>query len=311
MGLDAIAITDHVEYQPHKVDLTTDHHRSFELASAYGKALYIVVIQGAEICRKLPPGHFNALFVTDANALETKDYRDSIKKAVDQGAFVFWNHPSYEHPEGKTEWFPEHTELLEKGWLHGIEVVNGRTYYPEVQRWCIEKNLTMLCNSDVHEPIAMYSEGTSGEHRPVTLIFAKDRTADALKEALFARRAVAYVQSQLLGDEKYLKPIFDASVTFVKRSATIQRTGRVLLQIRNSSCVDFELSLSGGAPAELEFPKSITLRREKTVLYEVRSKRLEPGEARKIVVPYVVKNLLIGPDKGLPVTLEFELSVVK
>ena len=31
-GLDAIAITDHIEYQPHAADLPTSHDRSFEIA---------------------------------------------------------------------------------------------------------------------------------------------------------------------------------------------------------------------------------------------------------------------------------------
>ncbi|MCP5518674.1 MAG: hypothetical protein H7A45_15600 [Verrucomicrobiales bacterium] len=31
-GLDAIAITDHIEYQPHKRDLPTAHNRSYEIA---------------------------------------------------------------------------------------------------------------------------------------------------------------------------------------------------------------------------------------------------------------------------------------
>ena len=29
-GLDVIAITDHIEYQPHRLDVPTNHHRPFE-----------------------------------------------------------------------------------------------------------------------------------------------------------------------------------------------------------------------------------------------------------------------------------------
>ncbi len=35
-GLDAIAITDHIEYQPHKADITTNHNRSYEIAKSPG-----------------------------------------------------------------------------------------------------------------------------------------------------------------------------------------------------------------------------------------------------------------------------------
>ena len=35
-GLDAIAITDHIEYQPHQEDLPTNHDRSYEIAKPHG-----------------------------------------------------------------------------------------------------------------------------------------------------------------------------------------------------------------------------------------------------------------------------------
>ncbi len=35
-GLDAIAITEHIEYQPHAEDLPTSHNRSFEIARPAG-----------------------------------------------------------------------------------------------------------------------------------------------------------------------------------------------------------------------------------------------------------------------------------
>jgi hypothetical protein len=48
-GLDGIAITDHIERQPHKVEgLTTDHNRSFEVARDAGVDLDPLVIKGAE-----------------------------------------------------------------------------------------------------------------------------------------------------------------------------------------------------------------------------------------------------------------------
>ena len=49
--------------------------------------------------------------------------------------------------------------------MQGIEVVNSDEYYPEVHRWCLEKNLTMLGNSDMHSPSgeAYESGGKDGE----------------------------------------------------------------------------------------------------------------------------------------------------
>ncbi|NND33908.1 MAG: PHP domain-containing protein, partial [Saprospiraceae bacterium] len=69
-GLDAISLTEHLEYQPHGEDIPhPDRNRSFEIAKEQAKAHDLLVIHGVEITRKLPPGHANAIFITDANAL--------------------------------------------------------------------------------------------------------------------------------------------------------------------------------------------------------------------------------------------------
>ena len=38
-GLDAIAITDHIEYQPHSQDVETDHNRAYEIAKPDQKSV--------------------------------------------------------------------------------------------------------------------------------------------------------------------------------------------------------------------------------------------------------------------------------
>ena len=85
-GLNAIAITDHIEYQPHQEDLPTNHDRSFEIAKPHGDRLHILVIKGSEITKSMPPGHLNAIFLEDVAAVEREDWRDAVKAAIDQGA---------------------------------------------------------------------------------------------------------------------------------------------------------------------------------------------------------------------------------
>lgn len=139
-GLDAISITDHLEYQPHKKDVKKDLKRPYEIAKSKADELGILLIKGVEITKSMPPGHFNAIFVTDENAIENEDWRKSIQIANDQGAFVFWNHPGWkaQAPDGAT-WWPEHTKLYDKGMFHGIEVVNWYSYYPTVHQWALDK----------------------------------------------------------------------------------------------------------------------------------------------------------------------------
>ena len=54
-GLDAMAITEHLEYQPHIADLPhKDRNRSFEEAADAARYSKLIVIPGAEITRKGP-----------------------------------------------------------------------------------------------------------------------------------------------------------------------------------------------------------------------------------------------------------------
>ena len=94
-GLDAISLTEHIEYRPHKKDIIADHNRSYELSQKQAKKLGILLIRGSEITRSMPPGHFNAIFLNDSNPLEQKAYKDAFNEAKKQGAFIFWNHPGW------------------------------------------------------------------------------------------------------------------------------------------------------------------------------------------------------------------------
>ena len=133
-GLDAISITDHIEYRPHKDDIVSDHNRSFDLAESRAEQMSIILIKGSEITRDMPPGHLNAIFLEDSNPLDVEDWRDAIRLAHEQGALVFWNHPGWDRqaPGGVAVWYDEHTNLLEQGLMMGMEVVNYTSYYPEV-----------------------------------------------------------------------------------------------------------------------------------------------------------------------------------
>src|SRR5512147_2337373 len=60
-GLDAIAITDHIAYQPHKDDVSSNHNPSYEIARSAATSLDVLTLKGSEITRQLPPGHLNGI----------------------------------------------------------------------------------------------------------------------------------------------------------------------------------------------------------------------------------------------------------
>ena len=305
-GLDAIAITDHIEYQPHKQDVTTNRNRSYEIARGLGTELDLIVIHGSEITRKMPPGHLNAIFITNSEALSVPEWRDAVRAAHRQEGFIFWNHPNY--PGGKGAiWYPEHAELLEQGFLQGIEVVNGRTYYPEAHRWAIEKNLTMLSNSDIHMPLNLDYHVHDGDHRPVTLVFATARTAQAIHEALLDRRTAVYSGDRLIGDERFLKPLFESSIRVLDPRIPSNGTSKRYVQVHNASDMDYSLERVEQTPG-LEAPASITLPAHKTVLMQVKPQKDNELAAGPLALPYRVTNLLVGPDQPLETTVQVQIG---
>jgi len=310
-GLDAIAITDHIEYQPHKEDLPKNLNRSYEIARPHGDALQVIVIRGSEITREMPPGHLNAIFLKDVEPLDTENWRDAVKAAYQQGAFIFWNHPGWrgQQPDGVARWYPEHTELYEKGMLHGIEVVNGRSYYPEAHQWCLEKNLTMLSNSDIHNPLNLDYLVHQGDHRPITLVFVKEKTSEAIKEALFNQRTAVYSGNLLIGREKFLKPIFYQSIRMVNPSLTIKGKQRIYLQIENKSDLNYKL-IATQKFKEISTPDSLTLLAGKIVLLDISSKSKTLSGKKKFKLPFIVKNLLVAPNKGMSIELPVEITFI-
>lgn len=288
-GLDVIAISDHIEYQPHKEDVPTNHNRPFEIAKDSAQKKGILLIKAAEITRDTPPGHFNALFLNDITPLDTNDLLDCIGAANKQNAFVFWNHPGW-IPE-KKGWFEIHTKLYENKWLHGIEVANGEDYYPEGHEWCLEKGLTMMGDSDIHAP-SLITETTPENHRTMTLVFAEEKTVEAVREALVKGRTAVWYKDQLIGKEDFLDAMFKASVKVGQIERKRWRGAKI--ELCNNCDLNIRMTRLGEAgPDELLLPAvgSVTV-----------SLKFPKG-AEQVELNYTAENMLIAPGKGLPVTI--------
>ena len=239
-GLDAISITDHLEYQPKSEDIPhRDRNRSYLLALEYAKDKDLIVINGAEITRSMPPGHSNAIFLEDANLLNVDDPMDAFREAKRQGAFVFWNHPHWtaQQDNGIATLSDLHLELISEGLISGIEIFNESTYSDEALEIAHEHHLALLGNSDIHGLIDWQFKVPEGGHRPVTLIFAKEKSEASLKEALEQRRSAVWFDNTLVGNEEFLVPL-------VENSLKVSRLGKSMVQtlvIENISDADYIL----------------------------------------------------------------------
>jgi len=182
-------------------------------------------------------------------------------------------------------------------------VVNGGDYDPIAHQWCLDKQLTLMANSDVHGPIAWDYDVASGEHRPVTLVFAASRTEEAIKEAVMARRTAVHAGNLLIGEEQFLSPLFHGAIELKTPRVAIKGKGRVLLQVFNRSPVNFELE-SNGTLADVSLPKAVTFYAGKTSLLEITGKaNADPGE-KTLALPFRVRNLKTAPEKPLAVELK-------
>lgn len=258
-GLDVISITDHIDYEGSPEIIEKDYNKPYEIALQAAKDKGLIVINGGEISPRVSPYHNNAIFLKDVNKLpidymqETKKkfiMKENIRKeelmapfleAQNQEAFVFYNHPGYSWWDKKdTAIFTMfHKELLDKGILKGVEVVNGR-YNIIAHRIAEKYNLTMLGNSDAHGDI-FYTYRNS--HRPMTLVFAKEKSEKAVKEALIERRTAVYIDDNIIARKLEGDAFFKASLNISNESKVRNGEPIWIVSITNVSSVPYRIRI--------------------------------------------------------------------
>lgn len=363
-GLDALAITEHLEYQPHISDIPhPDRNRSFNEANRSAAGLDLTVIPGVEITRVGDPGHMNAVFVKDANTLvrqrphqslmpehmfetaeeadayaksqtatiggahkvmvdgkevwmpfddqptylnlvsfayaSTLDPREVLERARDQGAFVFWNHPSFAKVDGEMD--PFHKAATTDGLLHGIEIANGDHYYKNAHRLALKHDLALIGVSDVHGLIAWdyrpEAESNRG-HRPVTLLLAEEDSLDSMREALLNKRTIVWWKHTLIGREKHLDSLLAAIITV--ESSEVTRFG-LRVKLRNNSSSKMTLMHDDRMSPSLN---ATTVELAPLAVTELTYRNDNPGEVKQLV--FTVLNALVEPDEAATIELRLD-----
>ena len=325
-GLDAIAITEHLEWQPHLADIPhSDRNRAYQQAAESAKGSAVIVLSGTEITRYEPVGHINAIFIDDANKLmnvqgdaktstDTRIFGEaaiqwpaqkSVEAAHKQGAFMFWNHPNWSNraTSGITQMNDFHAKNIQKGMLHGIEVANSFWYAEAAFQTALDYDLALIGTSDVHDLIDWDYKPHEGGHRPVTLVFAQEKTAESIKEALFARRTVVWFKNMLIGREADLSPLLEASL---KVTGMQYQTDTVIAEItlENTSDADFEARYTGPYSLGLSSDR-FSIPAHSSVVIE-----LKPGKMiTALDLPIILENTLINPDTHASMVLSAELKL--
>lgn len=295
-GLDVLAITEHIEYRPWEgkmisylkgyfkgepnkaesntilADLNVSNKAAIAAASGYG----ITIIPGAEITRDQNKiGHYNALFVKDVNTIYDPDPAVSMKKAREQGALIMHNHPG---------WIRRNVDIIDfekrvydEGLIDGIEIMNGAEFYPPVVTRAMEKSFFMAANTDIHGTTTM-DYVAHGHQRNMTFILAKENTLESIKEALKARRTLAYSFGTVAGEEQLVKDFFMACVKF--ETFKIDKNGKRTMRMINNTSMNFILKF-GGNPVELRpfTSRNVSVAKDKELAFTVENMWI-PGDKK-------------------------------
>lgn len=272
-GLDAIAITDHIEYRPHKDIVIGDLNKSHQIAKKQADNIGMILIQGIEVTRQKPFGHMNALFISDANKMVVESPEEAISEAKRQGGVVIWNHPGW--PNDTCDIFDIHKRMIKEGKIDAVEVHNNTEMYPKAMDWCNDMDIAFASCSDIHG-VKTIEYGTDITTHPMTLVFAKTRDAQGIKEAIQAKRTIAYFNHKIAGPETLTKQLVEASL----KTKRINSKG--LSEVTNVSDIPF------------------------IVKYKNNTYTFNPGTTVRLTLdgsPLTFVNCLIGAQKYLSLVL--------
>ena len=218
-GLDAIALTEHLEYRPHRQDIIASHNRSYEIAEKTARNNQVILIRGSEITRPMAPGHFNAIFLNDCDALE----------------------------------------------------------------------LPMIGTSDIHQPIQTDIDFARGQHRTMTFVFVRERSAEGIREALLHRRTAVYMDEKVIAEEQWLKELFEKSIDIedIKRNEK-----SIVITLKNNSDLTFHLKKTRHNPGLVYF-REYTIQPQCRHRIEIRlENNIQGGD-----INFEITNLYAAPNK--------------
>ncbi|HJS56003.1 MAG TPA: Sb-PDE family phosphodiesterase [Chitinophagaceae bacterium] len=304
-GLDAISLTEHLEYQPHKDDIPhPDRNRSYEIAIKEAKNHDLLIVKGSEITRRMPPGHNNAIFLSDANKLLVDDSIQVFREAKMQGAFIFWNHPNWisQRQDGMATLTDVHRLLIREKLLDGIEVVNDQTYSDEALQIALDNNLTIMGTSDIHKLIDWDFKVAQGGHRPLTLVFAKERSEASIKDALISRRTLAVYKGLLIGRDEFLVPLIENSLK-VSSAKYIGKSNVLGVEVENLSGTEIVLQNQTGYTLHSN-NDLITLKAGEKTIVEVKTIERKP----EISLKFLVLSAVNAPNKHPSVSLNVKIE---
>lgn len=177
--------------------------------------------------------------------------------------------------------------------LNGIEVVNSGIYNVTAHRLALQYNLTMMCNTDEHYDMYPRYQKT---HRPMTLVFAKEKSEAGIREALLARRTACYFDDYLVARQPEAEAFFKAALQVKTEHAKRKDEPTLLIKVLNTSDIPFNVAITGNYVME-EYPLGqVTLAAHKETKIILRAMWQYP---KQVTLNIKVNNILVTPDRCL------------
>ena len=136
--------------------------------------------------------------------------------------------------------------------------------------------------TDIHKLVDWDFKIPQGGHRPLTLVFAKERDEAGIKDALMNRRTVAVFKNLLIGRDEFLIPLIESSLK-VTSAKYIGRYNVLGVEIENLSSVDITLENQTGYTFHNNIDM-ITLKAGEKTTIEVKTIERKPEVSLKFLV---------------------------
>jgi predicted metal-dependent phosphoesterase TrpH len=209
-------------------------------------------------------------------------YRDEMLAIQKTGGLLILAHPhvGYREPfewgakQGIIRGIEIKNDVVGKGW-NTIES-HGTWFYPHAFDKAAEYNLALFANTDAH--------GAKNPGQAVTLVFARERSAKSVLDAIRQARTVAWFDGMLWGRESLLTDLIK-EVVKVRRTADDQ-----YLRIENLSPLALKAAIQPpvGVPIAVELPPG--------------SEVLVPSAGDSDTALIQWQNIWIGTSKNLSTT---------
>jgi hypothetical protein len=189
--------------------------------------------------------------------------------------------------------------MLAEGPTGGVEIANYNTFYEEAFQLAIDHDLAFIGNSDIHGVVEWGYDAPEYGHRTVTLVFADEKSEQAIKDALEDQRTAVWFKNTLIGREKYLVPLIEESLTAVHD----EESRGITLHIENNSDANYILENTSDYSFH-NYPGIIMVKPHESLMVQVKSAE----KLKDFDLTFKVLNALMAPGKHPEINLSVETN---